>query len=230
MILVIVIVFAIVGWLVSYRLKSKFREYSQTPLQSGMSGAETAVQMLRDNGIYDVKVLCVDGELTDHYHPKHKTVNLSYDVYHGRNAAAVAVAAHECGHAVQHARAYSMLEFRSMMVPVQSVSAKVLNIITLLSFFGGLMFLGLPTQLVLLVIIACYSVITLFSVVTLPVELDASRRALAWIEERGVVNSSEYNMAKDALKWAALTYFVAALGSLVMLAYYVMQYLGLRRD
>ncbi|GAB4337671.1 MAG: zinc metallopeptidase [Flammeovirgaceae bacterium] len=214
----------------SYRLKSKFREYSQTPLESGLSGAETAAQMLRDNGIYDVRVTCVEGELTDHYNPSDKTVNLSYDVYYGRNAAAVAVAAHECGHAVQHARAYSMLEFRSMMVPIQNISAQILNFITIFSFLGGIFFLGLPTKLVLLVIIACYSVITLFSLVTLPVELDASRRALAWIEARGVVNSYEHDMAKDALKWAALTYFVAALGSLVMLAYYIMQYLGLRRD
>lgn len=230
MILFIVIGLGILGWIVSYRLKSKFRKYSETPLRAGLSGAEAAVQMLRDHGIYDVRVQCVEGELTDHYNPANKTVNLSYDVYHGRNAAAVAVAAHECGHAIQHATAYSMLEFRSMMVPVQNISATILNIIFLLSLFGGIIYLALPVDMVLMVIIGCYAVITLFSLVTLPVELDASKRALAWVENRGVVTSYEYDMAKDALKWAALTYVVAALSSLIMLLYYVFQFLGRSDD
>ncbi|MCS6832207.1 MAG: zinc metallopeptidase, partial [Flammeovirgaceae bacterium] len=186
MLLFIVIGLGILGWIVSYRLKSKFRKYAETPLRAGLSGAEAAVQMLRDYGIYDVSVQCVEGELTDHYNPVNKTVNLSYDVYHGRNAAAVAVAAHECGHAVQHATAYSMLEFRSMMVPIQNISATILNIIFLLSLFGGLIYLALPVNMVLTIIIGCYAVITLFSLVTLPVELDASRRALAWVENRGI--------------------------------------------
>lgn len=221
------IVFGILSFAVSSRLKSKFKKYSQIPLQRNLSGAEVAKLMLADNGINDVEVTCVQGQLTDHYNPANKTVNLSQEVYHGRNAAAAAVASHECGHAVQHATAYSMLEFRSAMVPLQNASAKILNVIFMIMLFGGFMLPSfLPWNMALLIIIGAYGVMTLFSFVTLPVEFDASRRALAWIDERGIVNSQEHGMAKDALKWAAMTYVVVALGSLVTLLYYVSLFLG----
>jgi Zn-dependent membrane protease YugP len=232
MVLIIILAFMVAGWLVSHRLKSKFKKYSQISLQSGLSGAEIAAQMLRDNRIYDVSITCVPGALTDHYNPLDKTVNLSEEVYYGRNAAAAAVAAHECGHAVQHATAYSMLELRSTLVPIQNASAKILNFIFIFSFIG-MIFLGsniLPYQTVLLIIIGCYAAITAFTLVTLPVEFDASRRALAWITQRGVVNRTEYEMSKDALNWAAMTYVVAALSSLTMLFYYVLQYLGMSNN
>lgn len=230
MLIFIIVVFAIISFAVSSRLKSKFRKYSKTTLAGGMSGKEVAEQMLADNRIYGVKVVPTRGSLSDHYNPATKTVNLSEEVYYGRSAAAAAVAAHECGHAVQHATAYSFLEFRSAMVPIQNVSAQILNFVLLATFFGGWMLFGaFPMDTVLLVIIGCYFVITMFSVVTLPVEFDASKRALAWMSSRGVTRGAEHDMAKDALKWAAMTYVVAALGSLAMLAYYVMIFLG-RRD
>jgi uncharacterized protein len=225
--LVIGIFFMLIGWMVGARLKSKFREYSQIHLTRDLTGAEIARLMLTDNGIHDVKVISVDGQLSDHYNPADKTVNLSQEVYHGRNAAAAAVAAHECGHAVQHARAYSMLEFRSAMVPVQNVSAQVINFIFMIMMFGGIFAQSvLPWSTALIVIIACYGVFTLFALVTLPVEFDASKRALAWIESRGIVTSKEHGMAKDALKWAAMTYVVAAIGALTTLIYYVMMFVG----
>lgn len=219
----------IVSFAVQSRLKSKFRKYSQTPLSSNLSGKEIAEKMLRDNGIYDVKVTHVQGKLTDHYNPANKTVNLSEEVYFGRNAAAAAVASHECGHAVQHAKAYSFLEFRSAMVPIQNVSARVINIVFIMMFFGSFLLQGaIPIQSALLVIIGCYAVFTLFAFVTLPVEFDASKRALAWIKSEGVVTSSEHEMARDALKWAAMTYVVAAIASLVTLLYWIMAFLGSR--
>jgi Zn-dependent membrane protease YugP len=222
--------FMLVGWIVSSRLKSKFHKYSQVQLKQNLTGADVARLMLADNGINDVKVISVEGQLSDHYNPANKTVNLSADVYNGRNAAATAVAAHECGHAVQHAKAYSMLEFRSAMVPIQNISAKVINMIFLAMMFGAFAVKGLfSIETALLVIIACYGVFALFALVTLPVEFDASKRALAWIEARGIVTSQEHGMAKDALKWAAMTYVVAAIGAITMLLYYVMIYLG-RRD
>jgi uncharacterized protein len=230
MYLIILIVFAIASFAVQARLKNKFKKYSQTPLASNLSGKEIAEKMLRDSGIHDVKVTHVSGQLTDHYNPANKTVNLSEDVYNGRNAAAAAVASHECGHAVQHAKAYSFLEFRSAMVPIQNVSARVINIVFIAMFLGSFLLQGLiPMQTALLVIIACYTVFTLFAFITLPVEFDASNRALAWISQNGVVTSSEHEMAKDALKWAAMTYVVAALASLVTLMYWVMMFMG-RRD
>jgi hypothetical protein len=230
MIFVIGIVTMLVSLGVSYTLKNKFKKYSQIPLHSGLSGAEVAQNMLKDNGIYDVKVISVEGELTDHYNPSNKTVNLSHDVYYGRNAAAVAVAAHECGHALQHAQAYAMLSLRSTLVPVQNVSAKVLNIIMMAMIFGGFVFKGLfNMELMLWVIILCNLGLTLFAVVTLPVEFDASNRALVWIDKRGVVTAREHEMAKDALKWAALTYVVVALGALAQLLYYISLLIG-RRD
>lgn len=228
--IIIGVVFMLIGSLVSGRLKSKFREYSQTRLAQNLTGAEIARLMLADNGIHDVKVISVEGQLTDHYNPTNKTVNLSEEVYNGRNAAAAAVASHECGHAVQHATAYSMLELRSAMVPIQNVTSKVMNIIFFAMMFGAFAVKGLFSfDIAILVIIGCYSIFALFALITLPVEFDASRRALAWIENRGIVNRQEHDMAKDALKWAAMTYVVAAIAALASLMYWVMIFLG-RRD
>ena len=227
MIFVIAIFFMIVSYAVGAKLKNKFKKYSQIPLQSNLSGAEIAKLMLTDNNIYDVDVICVTGQLTDHYNPKNKTVNLSEAVYNGRNAASAAVASHECGHAVQHATAYSMLELRSAMVPIQNVSGKVINFIFIAMIFGGaFLFQAFPYNTMILVIIGAYAVMTSFAFITLPVEFDASKRALAWIEQRNIVNTNEHDMAKDALKWAAMTYVVAAIGSLVTLLYYVSMFLG----
>jgi Zn-dependent membrane protease YugP len=229
--LIIGLFFMAIGWIVSSRLKSKFREYSQVHLTRDLTGGDVARLMLADNGISDVQVISVQGELADHYNPATKTVNLSEGVYHGRNAAATAVAAHECGHAVQHAKAYSMLELRSAMVPIQNISAKVINFIFYIMMFGAFFAQSMiPWQTALLVIIACYGVFTVFALITLPVEFDASKRALAWVQARGIVNNSEYGMAKDALKWAAMTYVVAAVGALTTLFYYVMLFLGSRDE
>lgn len=228
--IIIGVVFMIIGSIVSGRLKSKFREYAQTRLTQNLTGAEIARLMLADNGIHDVKVTSVPGQLTDHYNPTNKTVNLSEEVYSGRNAAAAAVASHECGHAVQHATAYSMLELRSAMVPVQNLTSRIMNIIFFAMMFGAFAMKGLFSfDVAILVIIGCYSVFALFALITLPVEFDASRRALAWIEARGIVNRQEHGMAKDALKWAAMTYVVAAIAALASLMYWVMIFLG-RRD
>ena len=229
--LIIGLFFMAIGWIVSARLKSKFREYSQVHLTRDLTGADVARLMLADNGIHDVQVTSVQGELSDHYNPATKVVNLSEGVYHGRNAAATAVAAHECGHAVQHAKAYSMLELRSALVPIQNVSAKVINFIFMVMMFGAFFASQLiPWQMALIVIIGCYGVFSLFALITLPVEFDASKRALAWVQSRGIVNQSEYGMAKDALKWAAMTYVVAAIGALTTLFYYVMLLLGSRDE
>lgn len=226
--IVILIAFMIIGFIVSSRLKSKFKKYSQVGLRSGLSGREIAEQMLLDNNIRDVRVTCVEGQLTDHYNPGNKTVNLSPDVYHGRSAAAAAVASHECGHAVQHATAYSFLEFRSAMVPIQNVSARILNFIMIGMFFFGFAMKSFGLDTIFLVVVAAQAVITLFSLVTLPVEFDASKRALAWIDERGIVTSQEHAMAKDALNWAAMTYVVAAIAAVTQLLYFVMMFLGNR--
>ena len=229
MIIFIGLFFMGLSWWVGSRLKSKFEEYSQTPIHSGMSGKEVAERMLRDNGIYDVRVESVEGHLSDHYNPADKTVNLSPDVYHGRNAASTAVAAHECGHAVQHATNYTMLEVRSALVPLQNASSTVMNIIVMMSIFGSyFLYHTFPIKWILLIIIACNLVITLFSLVTLPVEFDASRRALAWIEDKRIVTPDEHAMSKDALKWAALTYVVAAVASISNLIYYVMMFMNSR--
>jgi Zn-dependent membrane protease YugP len=221
-VMLIGIVALITGLIISGILKSKFKRYSQMPLSSNFSGKEVAEKMLRDNNVSGVTVVSVEGRLTDNYNPIDKTINLSHDVYNGRNCAAAAIAAHETGHAVQHATAYSMLKLRSALVPVQNASAKIINIIVIASIFGGaFLFRAFPFDTILYLIIGTYSVMTLFSFVTLPVEFDASRRALAWISSQGVVNTSEYGRAKDALTWAALTYVVAALGSLATLLYYI---------
>jgi Zn-dependent membrane protease YugP len=229
--LMIGVFFMIVGLIVSSRLKNKFRRYAQVHLKRDLSGAEVARLMLADNGIHDVQVISVEGQLTDHYNPATKTVNLSQDVYNGRNAAAAAVASHECGHAVQHATAYSMLQFRSAMVPIQNISASVLNFIMMAMIFGGF-FAGsvLPWKTAILVMIVCYAVFAVFALVTLPVEFDASKRALAWVRTRNIVTTDEYGMAQDALKWAAMTYVVAAIGAITTLLYYVIIYLGASRD
>lgn len=225
--IVIVVVFAGLGFIVSSKLKSKFKKYSQTPLQANLSGAEIARLMLTDNNIHDVQVVCVEGQLTDHYNPMNKTVNLSPDVFYGRNAAATAVSAHECGHAVQHATSYAWLKMRSALVPVQNISGKILNIVLIASLFGGFA-LDLPYEFVGYIVVGAYSIMTLFTLVTLPVEFDASNRALAWVQTRNIVNKSEYAMSKDALHWAAMTYVVAALASLATLAYYIFVFFGNR--
>ena len=218
----------IVGGIVSNRLKNKFKKYSQVPLSNGMSGKEVAEQMLMDHGIRDVKVVSVAGKLSDHYNPTDKTVNLSPDVYSKSSVASAAVAAHECGHAVQHAQAYSWLQLRSAMVPAVSFSTKMLNFIFIMMFIGAgfLGWFGLDTAL--LTVIIFQSAITLFTLVTLPVEFDASNRALIWLNRKNITNQQNHVMAVDALKWAAGTYVVAALASLTQLAYYIMLYLGNR--
>lgn len=217
------------SWLVSQQLKRKFKKYSQVHLQNGMSGKEIAEKMLHDNNIHDVKVISVAGQLTDHYNPVNKTVNLSEVVYHERNAAAAAVAAHECGHAVQHAQAYKWLKMRSNLVPVASFSSKFSQWLVIggivLQATSGASGIGFTIAVVGLVLMAAA---TLFSFVTLPVEYDASNRALVWLEGKGMLTSEEHSGAKDALKWAARTYLVAALGSLAMLLYWAMRILGSR--
>ncbi len=227
MIILIVVVFAILGFVVSRKLKSKFQKYSKTSLQANLSGKEIAELMLADNKIYDVAVNCVEGQLSDHYNPANKSVNLSPDVFYGRNAAATAVAAHECGHAVQHATAYTWLQMRSAMVPIQNASGKILNIVLIASLLGGFL-IGLPYEFIGIIVVGSYGIMTLFTLVTLPVEFDASNRALAWVKQRNVVTPTEYAMSKDALKWAAMTYVVAALASLATLAYYIFIFFGNR--
>lgn len=226
-ILIIGFVFMGIGLLVSSVLKSKFRKYAQIPSQLGLTGREIAERMLRDNNIHDVSVVCVQGQLSDHYNPANKTVNLSEAVYNGANAAAAAVAAHECGHAVQHANAYGPLNFRSKMVPLQNISGTVINLIMMVSFIGGsVLFESFPVNLVTIVILSAYGVMALFSLVTLPVEFDASKRALAWIQSSGISTAQEYDQSKDALKWAAMTYVIAAIGALVTLIYLLLSFLG----
>lgn len=222
----IYIIFAVVmavSWMVSYRLKSKFQKYSQTPLKANLSGREVAEMMLSDHGINDVKVVSVRGQLTDHYNPVTKTVNLSDVVYGARNAAATAVASHECGHAVQHATAYSWLTMRSKLVPVVSITSRWMQWILL----AGIILVNTFPQL-LLIGILMFATTTIFSFITLPVEYDASKRALAWIDKNGIVTSQEHEAAKDALKWAARTYVVAAIGSLATLLYYLSIFMNRR--
>jgi Zn-dependent membrane protease YugP len=210
--------FGAIGMFVSWRLKSKFKEYSEIGLANGLSGQEIAERMLHDNGIYDVRILSVDGQLSDHYNPSDKTVNLSADVYYGRSAAAAAVAAHECGHAVQHAKAYSFLQLRSTLVPALNIAN---NFTPMLLMIGVMVLYSTGSKLLLMIGVALFAIATLFSFVTLPVEFDASSRALKWMEERNITTPREHDMAKDALKWAASTYVVAALGMLAQLLYYV---------
>jgi Zn-dependent membrane protease YugP len=223
-------VFMLLSWIVSSQLKSRFRRYSEIPVNYGMSGKDVAEKMLQENGINDVSVISVEGQLTDHYNPLDKTVNLSPDVYSGRNVASAAVAAHECGHAIQHAQAYAPLKLRTSLVPIQNVSSRVMNFIFYAMFFGALVFQRIfPMNIALLVVIVCYAVFTLFAFITLPVEINASHRALVWLSNSNVTGQGTYPQAKDALKWAAYTYVVAALSSLAMLLYYLFLFLG-RRD
>lgn len=224
---VLLIGIGIISMIVQSRFKNKFKKYSEMPLTSGMSGADIAKKMLNDNGIYDVNVISVEGQLTDHYNPSDRTVNLSPEVYHGRSVAAAAVAAHECGHAVQHARAYTWLQFRSAMVPMVNVASKIVSFTLMI----GVMLAIFSNNLLLLQIgVGALAVTTVFSFVTLPVEFDASNRALAWLNTANIThNSMEHDGAKDALKWAAMTYVVAALSALVTLLYYASMLLG-RRD
>jgi Zn-dependent membrane protease YugP len=215
----------ILSWVVSATMKSRFKKYSKIPVDNGMTGKEIAERMLHDNGIYDVKVQSVPGQLTDHYNPENKTINLSQDVYSSKSIAAAAVAAHETGHAVQHATAYAWLGFRSRMVPIVSFSSRwiqwvLLGGIILVNTFPALLFTG----------IVLFALTTLFSFITLPVEFNASQRALVWLSERGITSYENQARAKDALKWAASTYVVAALGSLATLLYYVMIFTGARED
>lgn len=221
---IIFAVFMLISWVIGARLKSKFSAYSKIQLNNYISGKEVAEKMLRENGVMDVKVISVPGQLTDHYNPLNKTVNLSPDVYNGRHVAAAAVAAHECGHAVQHARAYSFLQMRTALVPVVSFSSKWVQWILL----GGILMVQSFPYLLLAGIIM-FALTTIFSFVTLPVEIDASNRALAWLNHSGITNSTTYPKAKDALRWAAYTYVVAALASLATLLYYIAIFTG-RRD
>jgi len=220
---------ALCSWLVSSRLKSKFEQYSRISLRNGMSGAEIAEKMLADHGIRGVQVISTPGQLTDHYDPTTKTVNLSEGVYNQRNAAAAAVAAHECGHAVQHAQAYQWLTMRSKMVPVVNVSSTLSQWL----IFGGLM-LGIAAKgfsfgfYIAIAGLVLMAVATLFSFITLPVEYDASNRALAWLKNKNMLSQEEYAGAEDALKWAARTYVVAALGALASLLYWAFQVFGRR--
>ncbi len=216
-----------VSWFVSWRLKSKFEHYSHIHLRNGMSGKEVAEKMLRDNGINDVQVMSVPGQLTDHYNPENKTVNLSEAVYMQRNAAAAAVAAHECGHAVQHKVGYSMLQLRSKLVPVVSISSNLMQFVIM----GGILVMMMSgNKLILTIGVIMFALTTLFAFVTLPVEYDASNRAMKWLRDTGTVTTEEYIGVKDSLKWAARTYVVAAIGSLVQLLYFISLLMGGRRN
>ena len=225
--LILMIVIAVISFAVQWRFKSKFKQYSEMPLASGMSGKDIAEKMLRDNGIANVQIISAEGQLSDHYNPADRTVNLSPEVYNGRSVAAAAVAAHECGHAVQHAKAYNWLKFRSSVVPAVNVASKItqwaLMIGVLLLVFSG-------NPVVLLVGVIALGIVTVFAFITLPVEFDASNRALAWLESnRGIMQTTvEHDQAKDALWWAAMTYVVAALGSLAALVYYASMLMGRR--
>ena len=213
-----------ISLIVSMVLKGKFSKYSKIPLANGMSGKQVAEKMLRENGIYDVKVTASQGFLSDHYNPANKTVNLSPEVYEGTSISSAAVAAHECGHAVQHANSYSWLTMRSRLVPVVQLTSNFVNIVLLI----GVIMAASGNTTLLLVGIAMMAITVLFTLITLPVEFDASQRALAWLETTNVTNTTEYPKAKDALKWAAMTYVVAALAAVVTLVQYIMVYLGSR--
>ena len=223
-ILLVSLLFVGISLIVSMILKSKFSKYSKIPLANGLSGKQIAEKMLRDNGIYDVQVSSSQGFLSDHYNPMNKTVNLSPEVYNGTSISAAAVAAHECGHAVQHATSYNWLMMRSRLVPVVQLTSNLVNIVLLI----GVIMAASGNTTLLLVGIAMMAITVLFTLITLPVEFDASKRALVWLETTNVTNNSEYPKAKDALKWAAMTYVVAALAAVVTLIQYIMIYLGNR--
>ena len=216
--------FALLSYLISNRLESKFKKYSKIPMNYGMTGKDVAEKMLHDNDIYDVKVVSVQGTLTDHYNPANKTINLSEGVYYGNSVAAAAVAAHETGHAVQHATAYSWLQMRSSLVPILSFASHWVQWVLL----AGILLIGIFPNL-LLIGICLFAMTTLFSIITLPVEVNASKRALVWLNTHNITSPNTQGYAEDALRWAAYTYFVAALTSLATLVYYIFIYLG-RRD
>ena len=225
--ILIFLFFLVASWIVSSQLKKRFKKYSQTPLAKNLSGSEVAEKMLSDHGISGVRVIPSKGHLSDHYNPATRTVNLSESVYSGRNVAAASVAAHECGHAVQHAQSYAPLKLRSALVPVQNMSAKILNAVFIMMFVGAFILPSvIPFSLALQVIIACYAVFTLFAFITLPVEINATQRGLAWLHSANITSGRNHHEARDALKWAAYTYVVAALSSLAMLAYYVMIFMA----
>ena len=221
---IIFIGFTLLSWLVSHQLQSRFKKYSKIPTANGMTGRDVVEKMLRDNGVQGVKIGSVEGQLTDHYNPTNKTINLSHEVYYGANVAAAAVAAHECGHAVQHARMYAPLKMRSALVPVVNFASSIMTWVLL----GGILLINSFPQLLLAGIIL-FAMTTLFSFITLPVEINASKRALVWLSSSGITNSYNHAQAEDALRSAAYTYVVAALGSLATLVYYIMIFMG-RRD
>ncbi len=223
---VILGIFTLIGFLVGNRLKSKFAHYSKIGTRSGMNGKEIAEKMLSYYGIRDVQVVMGQGVLTDHYNPTNKTVALSPEVYNGRSIGSAAVAAHECGHAVQHAEAYSMLTLRSKLVPAVQFSSNIQQFLFMGVIFG--MGAGIGGNVLMLVLVATFGLTALFSLVTLPVEFDASNRALAWLDDSGFMQGSEHDGAKDALWWAAMTYVAAALGSLVTFLYFVLRFMGNR--
>ena len=223
-ILLVSLLFVGISLIVSMILKGKFSKYGKIPLASGLSGKQIAEKMLRENGIYDVQVTASQGFLSDHYNPLNKTVNLSPEVYTGTSISAAAVAAHECGHAVQHATAYNWLMMRSRLVPVVQLTSNLVNIVLII----GVIMAASGNTTLLLVGIAMMAITVLFTLITLPVEFDASKRALAWLETTNVTNNAEYPKAKDALKWAATTYVVAALAAVVTLIQYIMIYMGSR--
>lgn len=227
--LILIIPVLLLSMFVQWRFRNKFSKYAEMQLNSGLSGKEVAEKMLQDNGIYNVKVMSMEGQLTDHYNPTDLTVNLSTDVYYGRSVAAAAVAAHECGHAVQHAKAYSWLQLRSSMVPVVSISANLLQWVLLI---GVMLIIFNGPPIVLAIGVAGLALVTIFSFITLPVEFDASKRALIWLKNnRSIMYTDEENVqAKDALWWAAMTYVVAALGALANLLYYASMLFGRSRD
>lgn len=221
------IAFAVIGMIVQFRLKSKIKQYSEEPLP--MSGKEVAEKMLKDHGIYDVQITHQPGFLTDHYNPATKVVNLSEGVYSGRNVAAAAIAAHECGHAIQHAGAYAWLTMRTALVPVVQISSTIMNLLMFALIFTASAMPNMGNTM-LLVVIICQAALTLFAVITLPVEVDASRRAIAWLDSAGVTYGVEHDHAKDGLRWAAYTYFVSALAAIASLIYLILRYTSNDRD
>ncbi|NTE05251.1 zinc metallopeptidase [Agrobacterium tumefaciens] len=227
--LILIIPVLLLSMFVQWRFRNKFSQYAEMQISSGLSGKEVAERMLHDNGIYDVKVMSTEGQLTDHYNPSDRTVNLSTDVYYSRSVAAAAVAAHECGHAVQHAKSYSWLNLRSTMVPLVSISSNLLQWVLLI---GVMLLVVNVTPIVLAIAVLGLALVTVFSIITLPVEFDASNRALAWLKNnQGVMQTEEENrQAKDALWWAAMTYVVAAVGALANLLYYASMLFGRSRD
>lgn len=226
MLFIIVLVFMGISVLVGIQMKSAFRKYSEIPLRSGMTGREVAEKMLRDHGIYDVDVISVPGMLTDHYNPANRTVNLSEGVYHGNSIAAAAVAAHECGHAVQHAVKYPFLQMRSKLVPVTVVANQIMGFVMMFAIFGGMAMHWFNSELMLYIVIAAQAAITIFSLITLPVEFDASKRGLVWLENTGVSSSEDHGKAKHALRLAAQTYVVAALSAVSVLLFFVLRLVG----